>query len=241
MKQLVCEMCGSTNLVKQEGVFVCQSCGCKYSVEEAKKMMIEGIVEVKGTVRVDRISESESLIKNADTTYEDGNYKEAFDLYSQVLSIDPDNEHAILYRAMSSAWQSSVQNCKIGEINSAAERAIKVCHDKYGDTKAFFDFVSDALARVDSIIRAIYIMYIQYYSKAMPINYSLTSMIATSEIATEVKTTMKTGVNSCCIVAHNLVNYIISITENYAEAEQIFWSMMETFPQSCITYRKKQG
>ena len=47
MKQLTCEMCGGTDLLKQDGVFVCQSCGCKYSVEEAKKMM----VEVSGAVR----------------------------------------------------------------------------------------------------------------------------------------------------------------------------------------------
>ena len=39
MKQLKCEMCGSAELIKQDGVFVCQSCGCKYSVEEAKKLM----------------------------------------------------------------------------------------------------------------------------------------------------------------------------------------------------------
>ena len=37
MKQLTCEMCGSVDLIKQDGYFVCQSCGCKYSVEEAKK------------------------------------------------------------------------------------------------------------------------------------------------------------------------------------------------------------
>ena len=37
MKQLVCEMCGSNDLVKDNGLFVCQSCGCKYTVEEAKK------------------------------------------------------------------------------------------------------------------------------------------------------------------------------------------------------------
>ena len=41
MKRLTCEMCGSTDLMKQDGVFVCQSCGTKYSVEEAKKMMVE--------------------------------------------------------------------------------------------------------------------------------------------------------------------------------------------------------
>lgn len=53
MKQLVCEMCGSKDLVKQDGIFVCQACGTKYSVEEAKKMMIEGTVDVQGTVKVD--------------------------------------------------------------------------------------------------------------------------------------------------------------------------------------------
>ncbi|MBP1532735.1 MAG: hypothetical protein IK999_01210 [Ruminococcus sp.] len=52
MKQLTCEMCGSTDLLKQDGVFVCQICGTKYSVEEAKKMMIEGTVEVTGTVDI---------------------------------------------------------------------------------------------------------------------------------------------------------------------------------------------
>ena len=37
MKRLTCEMCGSTDLIKQDGAFVCQTCGCKYSIEEAKK------------------------------------------------------------------------------------------------------------------------------------------------------------------------------------------------------------
>lgn len=47
MKQLTCEMCGSTELVKQDGVFVCQTCGAKYSVEDAKQMMkdVERVVD----------------------------------------------------------------------------------------------------------------------------------------------------------------------------------------------------
>ena len=53
MKRLTCEMCGSNDVIKQEGLFVCQSCGTKYSVEEAKKMMIEGTVEVQGSVSID--------------------------------------------------------------------------------------------------------------------------------------------------------------------------------------------
>lgn len=37
MKQLICELCGSSDLVKSDGMFVCQECGTKYTVEEAKK------------------------------------------------------------------------------------------------------------------------------------------------------------------------------------------------------------
>lgn len=51
MKQLTCEVCGSTDLIKQDGVFVCQACGCKYSVEDARKMMIEGAVSIEGAVK----------------------------------------------------------------------------------------------------------------------------------------------------------------------------------------------
>ena len=56
MKQLTCEMCGGTDLLKQDGVFVCQGCGCKYSVEEARKLMmdVDGAINVRGTVQVGR-------------------------------------------------------------------------------------------------------------------------------------------------------------------------------------------
>ena len=41
MKRIVCEICGSQDLVKENGVFVCENCGTKYSLEDAKKMLVE--------------------------------------------------------------------------------------------------------------------------------------------------------------------------------------------------------
>ena len=41
MKQPVCDLCGSTDFTKAEGVFVCQSCGAKYSIEEARNLIKE--------------------------------------------------------------------------------------------------------------------------------------------------------------------------------------------------------
>ena len=40
MKQLTCEMCGGTDLIKQDGAFVCQNCGMKYSDMEKDGMLL---------------------------------------------------------------------------------------------------------------------------------------------------------------------------------------------------------
>ena len=85
MKALTCEMCGSTNLIKQDGVFVCQSCGTKYSVEEAKKMMVEGTVSVEGTVKLDTSKETENLLILARRAKEADNGEQAAKYYEQLL------------------------------------------------------------------------------------------------------------------------------------------------------------
>lgn len=37
----ICELCGGSEFVKSDGMFVCQGCGTKYSPEEAQKLMKE--------------------------------------------------------------------------------------------------------------------------------------------------------------------------------------------------------
>ena len=91
MKRLICEMCGSSDLIKENGVFVCQNCGTKYSVEEAKKMMIEGSVKVSGTVKVDN---SESLLKRADLFLSDRKWDKAQTYYEKALDANPENSNA---------------------------------------------------------------------------------------------------------------------------------------------------
>lgn len=48
MKALVCELCGGNELTKEDdGFFHCVHCGTKYTVEAARKLMIDGVVQVK--------------------------------------------------------------------------------------------------------------------------------------------------------------------------------------------------
>lgn len=115
MKALTCEMCGSTNLIKNEGVFVCQHCGTKYSVEEAKKMMVEGTVSVEGTVKVDTTDELKNLYEIARRAKDTDNVENAAKYYDQILVKDPNsweaNFYVVYYKAMS---------CKIAGITNAA-------------------------------------------------------------------------------------------------------------------------
>lgn len=98
MKKLTCEMCGSTDLIKDSGVFVCQTCGCKYTVEEAKKMMIEGTVDVSGsTVKVDTSDKLNNLIVLATRARKEGNTSEAKKYYEMALVEDPTNLETAFY------------------------------------------------------------------------------------------------------------------------------------------------
>lgn len=136
MKQLTCEMCGSTNLIKEDGVFVCQSCGTKYSVEEARKIMIEGTVDVTGsTVKIDTSRELANLYQIARRARDENNSENAARYYDMVLIKDPTSWEASFYVVYFKAM-----SCKIAEIESAT---ISVTNCIYTVLKLIKDHVSD--------------------------------------------------------------------------------------------------
>lgn len=100
MKAMTCEMCGSTNLVKQDGVYVCEHCGTKYSVEEAKKLL----VEVSGTVKIDDTEELKKLYQVARTARDNQNNELASTYYSSILVKDPFSWEATFYSYVCSAY-----------------------------------------------------------------------------------------------------------------------------------------
>ena len=106
MKAIVCEMCGSNDVVKQDGVYVCQHCETKYSTEEAKKLFIE----VNGTVKIDTTDEFNNLIKLADRAYEEQDFKTAQSYYDKILRSTPDDVRAMLRSACCRAYSCVVRD-----------------------------------------------------------------------------------------------------------------------------------
>lgn len=131
MKQLTCEMCGSTDLLKQDGVFVCQSCGCKYSVEEAKKMMVEGTVEVSGTVKVDDTAKIENYLELSNTAYNAGNGQSAFDYANKALEIAPRNSKAWIAKMKAIEYIATLGDLKLMEVVEAGKNAITYADEEH--------------------------------------------------------------------------------------------------------------
>ena len=110
MKQLTCDLCGSTDLVKNDGVFVCQSCGSKYSVEEAKRMIIEGEISIKGEVKIDNSKKFENLSILAYRALEVADYENAYKYFSEILTNDTDNWEALYFSVFSRSSLTNIAN-----------------------------------------------------------------------------------------------------------------------------------
>lgn len=130
MKQIVCEVCGSNGLIKEDGYFICQYCGTKYSLEDAKKMMIEGTVDVSGsTVKVDNSASIKNFYTMAASAYEAENKAEAEKYCNKIIEIEPENYEAWFLKGKAAGWQSTLANLRIEESVQCFSKAIDYAPD----------------------------------------------------------------------------------------------------------------
>lgn len=113
MKAMVCELCGSNDIVKQDDYFVCQHCGTKYTLEEAKKLL--------GTVKIDTSEELENLFELARRARETNDSESAAKYYDSILVKVPSSWEATFYSTFYKA-----ASCKIMNIASAANSVANV-------------------------------------------------------------------------------------------------------------------
>lgn len=137
MNAIQCEMCGSSDLIKQDGVYVCQHCGMKYSPEEMRKMMIEGTVDVKGTVQIDNTAFIQKYLTNARRALQKQDWDEVEKYYNMVEQNVPDSMEAVFFSAFGKAMSSMVSNdfYQRQQRFEVLNRSISVINDYYETTK----------------------------------------------------------------------------------------------------------
>lgn len=182
MKQLTCEMCGGTDLIKQDGVFVCQSCGCKYSVEEAKKMMIEGNVDVSGsTVKIDNSAEIEYLNDKLNRSVEIKDYDSMLRISDELLRINKDNPDALFIYGYALAC---IDETSINETVVYAREALTTQYRVVGENEKFYDFATTVLTKLYKLINVCYEDYVNgTYSQSYQMNQENSQQKAIEEYA----------------------------------------------------------
>lgn len=153
MKKLTCEMCGSTDLIKQDGIFVCQTCGTKYSVEDAKKMMSGETVEVTGSVKVDVSEKVQNLYVMARRAKDENNAELAAKYYEMISIENPNDWESMFYFNYFKA-----KNTTLGDMRNSVYRFDKSLDsvfavidktDKSEDEK--WAIIEEILEKVDSM------------------------------------------------------------------------------------------
>lgn len=122
MNQLTCDLCGGNDLVKDGGFFVCQHCGTKYSVEEARKMMIEGTVSVK----VDNSEKMEKIYTLARRARDEGNNANAAKYYQEIVEENPDDWEAAFYSVY-----CAEQGCNLNHLITANSRVLSAAQTAF--------------------------------------------------------------------------------------------------------------
>lgn len=236
MAQMVCELCGGTEFAKQDGMFVCQGCGTKYSLEEARKLM--GAEAPNGgsattTVRIDQSTEVKNLYELARRAKADNNSENAQKFYEQILVKDPSSWEANFY----TVYYQSMQ-CKIANIQSAAIRlsncedtVLKLIKENITDPEESRKVVDEMAAKLINISGMLY--------NAATNHYNGISLQIRNRYTQEF-------LNNCCAardVLYNMGNYVIQIFgDDYGKSIAVpCWKVgIEQHKKLMIHFAKKE-
>ena len=202
-------MCGSNDIIKDDGLYVCNNCGTKYTVEEARKLM--------GTVEIDHSTDTKNILQNAINMYNTRDYSTAQNLFTQVLNLDPENPKATLLRALASQWERSTV---VVSTNSAIQLSISLANKQWGDNVEYFDLCNEAMANSVKLTDAIVNVAIKQYNTF--VEDAKGNSVLTSQIKSREKT-MQEEVLSASLILLGIVKASITYPEQFDNAGDLFW------------------
>lgn len=155
MKAIVCEMCDGRNLIKEAGFYVCQNCGTKYSVEEAKKL----VVEISGPVQVDKTADLSNLKSLAVQSVNNKDYEKAQSYYEQILLIEPNNWEASFLSAVLNVANNPSKKSDLSIINKYAKSSLSIVRTQYNQ--------ADHIQLINFILQWINVLEVAKYNSIL--------------------------------------------------------------------------
>ena len=169
---LVCDLCGGSDILKQDGVFVCQTCGTKYTIEEARKMMGAS----SPVPAVTQSNQHESLLTLARSSFDSKNYKQAEEFCNQVIALDAKNYEAWKLKGEAINYQINAKNPRILEVYNCIMTAFRVLDDAQKREKG-----ADVLSSLKTCLEGEIKYWLDQFEADRPTQASLQKVISTYE------------------------------------------------------------
>lgn len=151
MKRIVCEICGSQDLVKENGVFVCKNCGTKYSLVDAKNMLVEvdDTTDHKKESQMGDFSKLENCVLLMKEAFEARNMEETNTYAVDVLKIDGKNAMAWILKGISSGYISLSRTVpNLPEMYLCFKRGMEFVDDK--NKRSFINLFKKEFSSLES-------------------------------------------------------------------------------------------
>ncbi len=116
--KFACELCGGSNIERHEDGFVCTDCGCKYSVDQAKKIF----ANIKGETNNAQITQ---YLDIAQTALDAKNGQEAYSYAEKVLEKDSSSAIAWYVKMRAIEFIAKIGNPKVEEVVSCSRQVIR--------------------------------------------------------------------------------------------------------------------
>lgn len=156
MAALVCDLCGCKLVMGAGGIAVCDSCGMEHSIDRMK----EKVQEIKGTIRVDNSHMIKNYLEMAQSAKDAGNNAEAETYCNKIIEIEPTNYKAWMLKGEAAAWQSSLQNSRVGEGVAAFIKAINNAPEDVKD-----ELVEEATGQIKNLSVAMISLRTERFAK----------------------------------------------------------------------------
>lgn len=207
MKAIVCEMCGSQDLIKQDGYYVCQNCGTKYDPEEAKKLMID--------VKLDNSDAAKKWYQLARQARDSNDAESAAKYYELILQENPDDWEAYFYNTYFRAMQT-----KIAFISNAANMVANITTSLFQKIKKLPDTTQQKLAASEVYLRVKQLAILLESNARSTYKSSLNSMMGKGggEYFTQYAGEYNTRYEAVCTM---LVNTADCLEANFKDDQQM--------------------
>ena len=136
MKAFVCEMCGSNNLIKQGGFYVCQSCGTMHTIADSE--------EPDDYLR---------LVNLAKSAFSERDFSSAFRYSSEALEIQPDAPDMLSLKGASMFGKEPATDASVKAFPGYFSRSLaslKTNKLPYQEQKSMCNYISGCLRSVAS-------------------------------------------------------------------------------------------